>query len=162
MFQRIFLAFVILLIVSAGSLPAQALSCASSRLNAQNIASVPVIFEGAATESRELTRREKAAFKLHNLPMKGGDTSDLRVFEFKVAKPWKGVAAGQAVPVLYNTHWGDVFPPQQDFLVVGVRKIGDLYWVPLCGNTVPLEHAKAQGDIGVLEQWSASDPGLPE
>jgi len=157
MYQKILFSFVMLFAVCAGILPAHALSCAAARLNAEAIASVPVIFEGTALEQRELTRQEKAVFKLHDLPMKGGDVSTLRVFDFKVGKPWKGVAAGQTVSVLYNTYWGDMFPPQQDFLVVGVRKLGDLYWVPLCGNTLPLDHAKSQGDLAVLEQLTGID-----
>ncbi|TNE31606.1 MAG: hypothetical protein EP349_03900 [Alphaproteobacteria bacterium] len=153
MSQKILCMIVALVVVLSGAVSAYALSCAAAPLNEKNIASVPVIFEGAAAESRELTRREKAAFKLHNLSMKGGDTSNLRVFDFTVRKPWKGVAQGQKVAILYNTYWGDVFPPQQSFLVIGTRKLGDLFWVPLCSNTVPLEHAKSQGDIAVLEQF---------
>tara|TARA_R110002124_G_scaffold5813_1_gene36420 strand:- start:612 stop:1316 length:705 start_codon:yes stop_codon:yes gene_type:complete len=153
MYQKILGMIVALIIVFAGATHAHALSCASSRLNEKNIASVPVIFEGAAASSRELTRKEKAVFKLHGLSMKGGDASNLRVFDFTVSKPWKGVTQGQTVAILYNTYWGDAFPPQESFLVIGTRKLGDLFWVPLCGNTLPLEYAKSQGDITTLEKF---------
>lgn len=150
--KKILFAFVILVVVFTSHAPVYALSCAAARLNGEIIGTASVIFEGASAEPRELTRKERAAFKLHNLPMKGGDSSNLRVFDFKVGKPWKGVTAGQTVSILYNTYWGDMFPPQQDFLVVGVKKLGDLFWVPLCGNTVPLEHARSQGDLAMLEK----------
>lgn len=85
-------------------------------------------------------------------PFKFADVENLSVYDFIVTKNWKGVATGQTVSILFNATWGDNHVPGSHFLVVSPQQISDMYWTPLCGNSIDLEWARKNGDLELLEK----------
>jgi hypothetical protein len=76
---------------------------------------------------------------------------NLSVFDFTVTKNWKGLTAGQTVSILFNTTWGDSYVPGRNFLIVSPRQISDMYWTPLCGNSIDMDWAQKNGNVELLE-----------
>ncbi len=132
--------------------PALSLSCARPSLDEAAIDSAVVIFDGKAGSKRPLTRGETTRVGGQGLRQLGGRRSDLKVYRFTVTRAWKGVARGQALDVLFNTHWGDGFAEGESYLVVSPQAIGRLFWAPLCGHSLELRSAADMGGIATLER----------
>ena len=128
------------------------LSCARPNLDEVAIKSSVLIFEGTAGPKRPLNLRERAAVKFGGIKGRGGATEDLRVYRFTVTHRWKGTFAGETINVLFNSSWGDGFAAGETYLVVSPQQIGRLFWSPLCGHTIDLEHAARFGNIALLEK----------
>jgi hypothetical protein len=149
---RAFCGFVLAALALVASATALALSCAPPRLDDAAIEAAVAIFEGTAGEKRALSFRERAAIHLNPIEKLGGAIEDLRVYRFTVTSGWKGMAPGQGVEVLFNSHWGDGFAVGESYLVVSPRQVEGLFWAPLCGNTVHASYAAKNGDLATLEQ----------
>ena len=132
------------------------LSCARLSLDETAIDAATMIFEGTAGAKRSLDFRERAAVRRHAIEAKGGRTGDLRVYSFAVTRGWKGVATGQSVDVLFNTYWGDGFSEGEAYLVVSPRRVGNLFWAPLCGHTLDMRNAADIGSLATLERLIGS------
>ncbi len=128
------------------------LSCARPILDENAIDAAVMIFEGSTGVKRALDFRERAAVRRHALEAKGGRTGDLRVYRFTVTRGWKGVATGQSVDVLFNIYWGDGFAEGAAYLVISPQRIGNFFWVPLCGHTKDVKFAADFGDLAMLER----------
>lgn len=150
--MRFTLILILSLLLTNVSGRAYALSCAVPSLDKSIVTNSVAIFEGVAGKKQSLTWKQKAAVKINNLKGKGGDIKNLSVYDFTVTKNWKGVATGRTVSILFNTYWGDNYVPDGKFLIVSPQKIGDMFWTPLCGNSVDLEWARQKGDTAVLEE----------
>ena len=131
---------------------ALARSCLPPTMDAAAVRNAAVIFEGVAGHRRALSRAEAAVLDAAGMVAEGGGIANLGVFEFTVIRGWKGAAAGQKIRVVRNTYWGDGFDMGQAYLVVGDRRIDDLYVAPLCGNTVHLRFAAEAGRLKALER----------
>jgi len=129
-----------------------ALSCAQPKLDEAIITNSVAVFEGVAGNKHDLTWRQKASVEKDRLTGKFAGVENLSVYDFRVTKNWKGVTAGQSVTILFNTTWGDNYLPGSRFLIVSPQQIGDMYWTPLCGNSIDLEWARKNGDVELLEQ----------
>ncbi len=128
------------------------LSCARPNLDETTIKSAVLIFEGIAGPKRSLDRRERTAVRLHAIKGKGGTIKDLRVYRFSVIHGWKGTSTGQNIDILFNSYWGDGFAAGETYLVVNPQQIGKLFWSPLCGHTIDVNHAARFGDLALLEK----------
>lgn len=131
---------------------AYALSCAQPKLDEPAITHSVAVFEGVAGNKHALTRQQKASVREHKPSGKFASVEKLSVYDFSVTKSWKGVATGQTVSILFNTTWGDNYLPAGHFLIVSPQKINDMYWTPLCGNSIDLEWARKNGDLDLLEE----------
>jgi hypothetical protein len=129
-----------------------ALSCARPILDEAAIAAATMIFEGTAGPKRPLDFSERSDIRLSTIATKGGGARNLRVYRFTVTKGWKGALRGQTVDVLFNTYWGDGFAAGGRYLLVSPRRVGKLFWAPLCGHSIDLLHAAKFGDIARLER----------
>ncbi len=132
------------------------LSCARLSLDETAIDAAIMIFEGTAGPKRTLDFRERQAVRRHGFNTKGGGTGDLRVYGFAVTRGWKGAATGQSVDVLFNTYWGDGFAEGEAYLVVSPRRVGSLFWAPLCGHTIDMRYAANIGSLATLERLIGS------
>ncbi len=132
------------------------LSCARPPLDETAIDAAIMIFEGTAGVKRSLDFRERAAVRRHAIEAKGGRSGDLKVYSFKVTRGWKGAATGQSVDVLFNGYWGDGFAEGEAYLVVSPRRVGNLFWAPLCGHTKDVRYAADFGDLATLERLIGS------
>jgi len=130
---------------------AYALSCAQPKLTEAVITNSVAVFEGVAGKKHALTWQQKVNVKKYKLTGRFASLENLSVYDFTVTKNWKGVAAGQTVSILFNTTWGDNYLPGSHFLIVSPQQISDMYWTPLCGNSINLEWARKIGDIALLE-----------
>ncbi len=131
---------------------AYALSCAPPKLDKAFITNSVAIFEGQAGNKQGLTWQQKVSVKKDKPTGRFAGVENLSVYDFTVTKNWKGVATGQTVSILFNTTWGDNYLPGSHFLIVSPQQIGDMYWTPLCGNSIDLEWARKKGDIELLEE----------
>ena len=131
---------------------ALARSCLPPTMDQAAVTSAAVIFEGVAGHARALSRAEAAVLDAAGMVAEGGGIANLRVFEFTVTRGWKGAAAGQKIRVVRNTYWGDGFEMGEAYLVVGDRRIDDLYLAPPCGNTMHLGLAADAGRLKALER----------
>jgi hypothetical protein len=131
---------------------ALARSCLPPTMDAAVVRNAAVIFEGVAGHRRTLSRAEALVLDAAGMVAEGGGIANLGVFEFTVIRGWKGAAAGQKIRVVRNTYWGDGFDLGEAYLVVGDRRIDDLYMAPLCGNTVHLRFAAEAGGLKALER----------
>ena len=150
--MRFTLALVLWLLLTCPSGTAYALSCAQPKMDETVITNAVAVFEGVAGKKHSLTWKQAAAVKKDKPAGRFAGMENLSVYDFTIAKSWKGAAAGQTVSVLFNTYWGDNYVPGSKFLIVSPRKIGDMFWTPLCGNSIELEWARKNGDIAVLEE----------
>ena len=128
-----------------------ALSCAAPKLNENIIKDSAAIFEGVAGKKHGLTWMQKTAVMMNTLTGRGGDIAKLSVYDFTVTRSWKGTAAGQNVSILFNTSWGDNYLSGGEFLIVSPQQVGDMFWTPLCGNSIDLAWARKNGDTALLE-----------
>lgn len=119
---------------------AHALSCVAPQMNAQVFDNSAVIFEGTAIVKRELSKTEEQQLAAHDIKTKGGTLDNLKAFEFRVERAFKGVEAGEQITVLRNTYWGDTFSMGTKYLVVANEYAG-MYMAPLCGNSMASEYA---------------------
>lgn len=144
-----FLAFAVLV-----STPAQALSCAQPKVDAEMIAATDVIFEGVVTGERRMV---------------GGEEDDVTVklqktatFTFQVTRGWKGVGKGAVLTIGRNTYWGDGFQMGQPYLVFASRSEKDnMLTAALCGPTVPLQYADAYKKVLAEHYAVQAQPPLP-
>ncbi len=139
------------LLLTCMSGKAHALSCAQPKLDEAIITNSSAVFEGVAGNKHGLTWRQKTSVKKVRLTGRFAGVENLSVYDFKVTKNWKGVIAGQTVTILFNTTWGDNYVPGSNFLIVSPQQIGDMYWTPLCGNSIDLEWARKNGGRGGIE-----------
>jgi len=128
-----------------------ALSCAQPKLDVAIITNSVAVFVGVAGNKHGLTWRQKASVKKDMLTGRFAGVENLSVYDFRVTKNWKGIITGQTVTILFNTTWGDNYVPGSNFLIVSPQQVGDMYWTPLCGNSIDLEWARKNGDIELLE-----------
>jgi hypothetical protein len=128
------------------------LSCARPSLDETAIDAAIMIFEGTAGSKRALDLREKAAVRIYSIDSIYGSAEDLKVYGFTVTQGWKGATTGQSVDVLFNGYWGDGFAEGEAYLVVSPRRVGNLFWAPLCGHTIDVRHAADVGDLARLER----------
>ena len=153
--KRYSLPLFVILVLSP--ITAFALSCAVPRLNEQIISDADIIFEGVVISKRELGFLEKLSLSVQ---IRGGDVTDLRVYDFAVTHGWKGAMAGQNIKIVRNTYWGDGFRVKDTpYLVVSTKKVKDFYYVHLCGPTMPLAYYKndspikeMRGQLNVLKE----------
>jgi len=131
---------------------AHALSCAQPKLDEAIITNSVAVFEGVAGDKHGLTWLQKASVQKERLTGRFAGVENLSVYDFRVTKNWKGVTAGQTVSILFNTAWGDNYVPGANFLIVSPQQISDMYWTPLCGNSIDLEWARKNGVMEVLEE----------
>ena len=141
-----------LLLLMCMSGNAHALSCAQPKLDEAIITNSVAVFEGVAGNKYGLTWRQKASVEKDRLTGKFAGMDNLSVYDFRVTKNWKGVTAGQTVTILFNTYWGDNYLPGSHFLIVSPQQIDDMYWTPLCGNSIDLDWARKNGDLELLEE----------
>ena len=128
-----------------------ALSCAQSKLSETIISDSVAIFEGVAGQKHALNRQQRASVVADKPTGRYAGLEKLSVYDFTISKSWKGVTAGQTVSILFNTTWGDSYLPGGSFLIVSPQQIGDMFWTPLCGNSIDLEWAGKCGDLELLE-----------
>jgi hypothetical protein len=121
-------------------------------LDETTITNAVAVFEGVAGTKHNLTRQQKTSVKKDTPTGRFAGVENLSVYEFTVTKNWKGVATGQTVSILFNTTWGDNYLPDGNFLIVSPQQISDMYWTPLCGNSIDLEWAQKNGDLALLEE----------
>jgi hypothetical protein len=150
--MHITLTLLLCLLLTCLSGKAHALSCAQPKLDEAIITNSVAVFEGVAGKKHGLTWQQKVSVKRDELTGKFAGVENLAVYDFTVTKNWKGVSTGQTVYVLFNTTWGDNYLPGGNFLIVSPQQISDMYWTPLCGNTIDLEWARKNGDIELLEE----------
>lgn len=131
---------------------AHALSCVAPHMNAQVFDNSAVIFEGTAIIKRELSKTEEQQLAEHDIKTKGGTLENLKAFEFRVERAFKGTEAGEQITVLRNTYWGDTFAVGTKYLVVA-DTYGGLYQAPLCGSSMASEYA--QDMLTFLEDHTA-------
>lgn len=129
-----------------------ALSCAQPKLTEVVITDSVAIFEGVAGQKHALNRQQRASVEGDKPTGRFAGLENLSVYDFTITKSWKGVTAGQTVSILFNTAWGDNYVPGGDFLIVSPQQIGDMFWTPLCGNSIDLEWAGKMGDLELLEE----------
>ncbi len=140
--------FIVLLWVFT-PLTAHALSCAPPVLDKELVKSSSIIFEGTVQKSRALNMLEKTK---RFIKKRGGDKSNLLMYEFIVTRAWKGVKIGDIVKVLRNTYWGDEFRVDGTiYLAIGLEKEHDYYRAHLCGATNALQYYKNNRQINVLK-----------
>jgi len=116
---------------------AKALSCADPVLDAAVIETSALIFEGTVIEKTG----EVNTF----IPKKGGSLNDLKGYQFKITKLWKGDISGDTVDIVRNAYWGDGFHIGSSYLVVA-NKIDGQYLSAICGHTRPIDHAENKID----------------
>ncbi len=131
---------------------ALARSCLPPTMDEAVVKNAAVIFEGVAGPRRALSHAEAAVLDAAGIVAEGGGIANLKVFEFTVTRGWKGAAAGQKIEIVRNTYWGDGFDIGEAYLVVGDRRIDDLYVAPPCGNTMHLRFAAEAGHFEALER----------
>lgn len=146
---RSLLLWLLLTCLSGGS---YALSCAQPKLTEVVITDSVAIFEGVAGQKHALNRQQRASVEGDKPTGRFAGLENLSVYDFTITKSWKGVTAGQTVSILFNTAWGDNYVPGGDFLIVSPQQIGDMFWTPLCGNSIDLEWAGKMGDLELLEE----------
>ena len=128
-----------------------ALSCAQPKLTETVISDSVAIFEGVAGQKHALDRQQRASVAGNKPTGRYAGVEKLSVYDFTITKNWKGVTAGQTVSILFNTTWGDSYLPGGSFLIASPQQIGDMFWTPLCGNSIDLEWARKNGDLELLE-----------
>lgn len=143
---------VLWLLLTCLSGKANALSCAQPRLDEAVITNSVAVFEGVAGNKHSLTWQQKASVRKDKPTGRFAGVENLSVYDFSVTKNWKGVMVGQTVSILFNTTWGDNYLPGSHFLIVSPQQISDMYWTPLCGNSIDLEWARKNGDMELLEE----------
>ncbi len=146
---RMLLPWLLLMCLSGN---AYALSCAQPKLDEAVITHSVAIFEGVAGKKHGLTWQQEASVKKDKLSGRFAGVENLSVYDFTVTKNWKGVATGQTVSILFNTTWGDNYVPAGHVLIVSPQQIHDMYWTPLCGNSLDLEWARKNGALELLEE----------
>jgi len=140
---------------------AYALSCAQPKLDEAVITDSVAIFEGVAGQKHALNRQQRASVEGDKPTGRFAGVGNLSVYDFTVTKHWKGVTTGQTVSILFNTTWGDSYIPGGNFLIVSPQQIGDMFWTPLCGNSIDLEWASKIGDLELLEEFiGVGYPGI--
>ncbi|MBE9554390.1 MAG: hypothetical protein IMF05_13080 [Proteobacteria bacterium] len=128
-----------------------ALSCMAPNMDETVIGGAVMIFEGTAGRERPLDPRETAAVREQGLKSTGG-IENFMVSPFTVTRGWKGVENGDEVNVLLDTYWGDRFATGAAWLVVSPQRVGELYALPLCGNSADINYAADSGMLDTLRR----------
>lgn len=131
---------------------ANALSCAPPTIDSKVIEESAYIFSGTVKSERALSLEEKASVMWSSVKTKGGTISDLKVYEIEILNNWKGAPKSGTVYVAYNGYWGDNFTVGNSLLFVSNEKAEDIFWIPLCGNSMGLDYAKKQNYLRILNE----------